>query len=196
MTTSIYEQELVLLEDLRNGNQAAFSWLYEKYRLPLMALALSLLKNEDEAADLVQDFFVGFWEKKSYQKIDPSKQTPGATGFIKPYLYRSICNRCFDKMGQNKSISKKALHLPAQDSMASPEQKRLEKEWDEQIRIAVADAIRKVPPLSARVFELSYLEGKSRNEIAIQMGISPHTVKNQLGRAIKILRVSLKNISL
>ncbi len=66
------------------------------------------------------------------------------------------------------------------------------REWQRQISWSLNMAISKIPPLSARVFELSYIQHKTRLEVALEMGVSPHTVKNQLVRAMKILRNQLK----
>jgi DNA-binding CsgD family transcriptional regulator len=43
---------------------------------------------------------------------------------------------------------------------------------------------------------MAYVQHMSRQEIATELDISPHTVKNQLQRAIKILRAKLKKVSL
>ncbi len=61
-----------------------------------------------------------------------------------------------------------------------------------QIQAAIAE----IPaPAARRAFELSYLENKSQKEIADEMNISLGTVKNQVSRALKIVREKLSNIN-
>ena len=145
---------------------------------------MSILEDETEVQDLIQDFFIDFWANKRFMHIGPPYN-------IKAYLHLSVRNRCFDKVRREKVRQKRMerasmiyepLYLP-EDRLATQE-----------LRLQLNNAINQVPKLSAQVFRLTYLEQKSRNEIASQMGISPNTVRNQLVRAVKILRQRLQNI--
>jgi len=187
-----YEEDIVLLDQLKAGSVPAFEQFYTQYRRYLMVLAISLLDNELEAQDVVQDFFIDFWHKQLYLKINPAGK---ANNFIRSYIHRIIYNRCMDKLEQRTQRQRRILHMPLQESTPSPEQKLQALEWEQELDKALKAAIKEIPPLSARVFELAYLQHKSRNEIAAELGISPHTVKNQLARAIRILRGRLKKVS-
>jgi RNA polymerase sigma-70 factor (ECF subfamily) len=187
---SVFEQDLVLLEKLKAGEASAFAAFYEKYRRYLMVVAMSLLEDAMEAQDLVQDFFIDFWERRLYLKIDPSQRK--RDDLIKSYIHRIIYNRCMDRINLRKTRQKRVVRLSTEDSVCLPEIRMEVQEWQQQLTYALGQAIAKIPPLSARVFELSYIQHKSRLEVALEMGVSPHTVKNQLVRAIKILRAQLK----
>lgn len=190
--SSAYEQDIILLEQLKSGSPAAFSRLYVQQRRYLQVVALSLLDNEMEAQDVVQEFFIDFWEKRLFLKINPAGKT---APFIRNYIYRIIYNRCMDKLDQRYNKLRKISRMPAPENTAPADLRIENQEWQNELGIALEAAIREVPPLSAKVFELSYLRHKSRNEIAAELGISPHTVKNQLARAIKILRSRLRKLS-
>lgn len=188
---SVQEQDRLLLEQLKAGDERAFAVFYDRYRKYLMVAAVSLLEDEMEAQDVVQDFFIDFWRKQLFNKIDPL-YNKGDGGPIKGYIHRIIYNRCLDKISQRKSRQHRIEVMPSPDMSCPPENRIENREWQQQMGMALQSAISKVPPLSARVFQLSYIEHKSRNEIATIMGVSPHTVKNQLLRAVKILRTQLK----
>jgi len=188
---SVYENDVVLLEQLKAGNSDAFPAFYGKYRRYLMIVATSLLDDEMEAQDLVQDFFISFWERQLYLKIDPG-QSKSPEVVIKGYVHKVVYNRCMDRLALRRTKLKRIAQMPVQDE-ACPPQIRLEaEERQQQLLWSLHSAIGKIPPLSARVFELSYIQHKSRLEVALEMGVSPHTVKNQLVRAMKILRHHLK----
>lgn len=187
----IQEQDILLLEQLKAGDERAFAVFYDRYRRYLMVAAVSLLEDEMEAQDVVQEFFIDFWQKQLFNKIDP-QYNKGDGGPIKGYIHRIIYNRCLDRISRRKTRQHRIDRMPVPD-IASPPESRIETiEWQQQLGLALQTAIDKVPRLSAEVFRLAYIQHKSRNEIATLMGVSPHTVKNQLMRAVKILRSQLK----
>jgi RNA polymerase sigma-70 factor (ECF subfamily) len=188
---SAHEQDITLLEQLKAGSEQAFAVFYARYRRYLMVAAVSLLEDEMEAQDLVQDFFVDFWERQLYFRIDPGFNK-GEGEVIKYYIHRIVYNRCLDRLAQRKSRQHRMDGMPAPDLMCQPENRMENLEWQRQLSNALGTAMSKVPPLSAKVFDLAYIQHKSRHEIAAEMGVSPNTVKNQLVRAVKILRSQLK----
>ncbi|WP_089910532.1 RNA polymerase sigma factor [Chitinophaga rupis] len=190
-TMSVYEEDLILLQQLKAGTPEAFTAFYEKYRRYLMIVAASILEDEMEAQDLVQDFFVDFWERQLYMRIDPG-QSKSEDVVIKGYVHKVVYNRCMDRLTARKAKQKRIAHMPVQDEACAPEIRMEIAEWQQQLSWSLKTAIAQIPPLSARVFELSYIQRKSRIEVAMEMGVSPNTVKNQLLRAMKILRHHLK----
>jgi len=182
------EQDIILLERLKAGDEEAFSYIYTKHYVWLAVVAMPLLKDEAEVQDLVQEFFIDFLQKKLFLQIGPPYN-------IKYYLNTAVRNRCLDKI-RRKSVSQKRMDnaLAGFPSYQPPEILMETQERQREIGVALKAAIQQVPALSAKVFTLAYIENKSRDQIATEMGVSPHTVKNQLVRAIKILRTRLKNI--
>lgn len=170
----------ILLDRLKAQDAGAFTELFKQYRKWLLVVALTILDDENEAKDLVQEFFIDLWEKRLYEKIDTS---------LKSFLYTSIRNRSLNKI-KKEAVRKKRLDRipPAGQTLPGNFME------DQELRRQINTAIEKVPPESAKVFRLTYLEQKNRNEVAQTMGISPSTVKHQLARAIRILRERLKNI--
>lgn len=185
------EQDLLLLEQLKKGNEQAFATFYTRFRKYLMVAATSLLGDEMEAQDLVQEFFIDFWQRQLFLRIDPGYHK-GEGEVIRSYIHRIVYNRCLDRLGQRKSRQQRLDNMPMPDLSCPPDYRIENREWQLQLGNALQVAIDKVPPLSAKVFQLAYIQHKSRHEIATEMGVSPNTVKNQLVRAIKILRAHLK----
>lgn len=190
MMNAQYEQDHELLELLKQQDPKAFDWFYKKHRKFLLMIANSILNDMEEARDVVQDFFADFWHQRLYNKIEPEGRS---NGYIKGYINRIVYNLAIDRQRLLHSRQKRFKEIPPEEPERSPEEIRSELEWTEEAGKNLLSAIEMIPPLSARVFKLSYLAKKSRNEIAEQLGISPNTVKNHLARAIKILRGQLKN---
>jgi len=185
------QEQDIILERLKSGDKEAFKLFYEKHRRYLMVMAMSVLKDEMEAQDLVQDFFTDFWQKQLYNRI--SLDVPGAS--INGYVNRAVYNRCLDRLKQKKIQEKRLKDFREPENTLSQEENINRTEWQAELNEALQKAIGAVPPNSAKIFEMAFVQHKSRQEIATELSISPHTVKNQLQRAIKILRAKLKKVS-
>lgn len=190
-TMTVNEQDIALLEQLKAGSDSAFGTFYTRYRKYLMVVAVSLLEDEMEAQDIVQDFFIDFWQRQLFTRINPGYNN-GEGEIFKGYIHRAVYNRCLDRLTRYKSRQQRIDNMPTPDLICPPEYRIEKQEWQQQLGSSLQAAIDKVPPLSAKVFQLAYIQHKSRLEIATLMGVSPHTVKNQLVRAVKILRSHLK----
>lgn len=168
-----------LLRRLKAFDLDAFGELYVEVRERLFVYALSLLKDEDIAQDVVQELFVDFWEHRLFEHIH--------TDLI-GYLVRTVRNRClnYKKQQQNQAKLRKE-HFGTDMELAEPDTIAA---WalGEEIEAAIAQ----LPPMAAKVFRLHYIEKFSYAEIADQLQISVNTVGNHVARALKGLRGNLK----
>src|SRR4030095_4695535 len=76
-----------LVERARQGDREAFRVLVERYQRKVAALALGMLRNREDALDIVQDTFT-----KAYQSLDKFK---GDSSFY-TWIYRIGVNLCID----------------------------------------------------------------------------------------------------
>jgi RNA polymerase sigma-70 factor (ECF subfamily) len=173
-------QDAVLLELLKDGSAEAFTTVYNKYHRTLMLLAVDMLKDEDKAEDLIQEFFIDFWQRKMFLKIDANYQNRDKASIMKCYLYASVRNRCLNKITREMKFTSV---IP--DEPFLPSDPLESKEIYSQVNTALK---KKVPPKSSTAFRLRHYDQKSHKEIAKEMNISIQTVKNQIGTAVKILR--------
>jgi RNA polymerase sigma-70 factor (family 1) len=169
-----------ILHRLKAFDLDAFDHLYTHSRERLFVYALSFLKDEEAARDLVQELFVEFWEKKIFLNVEEN---------ITAYLVRSVRNRCltFLKTAHRHGFILKQLeHLETGQTA-----------WNDTLEIQelgqkIESAIGKLPLMPARVFRMHYIDKLSYAEIAEQLGISPNTISNHMTKALKLLRENLK----
>lgn len=161
------------------GDEKAFDQTFRTYYPALCFFAQRLLKDEDNARDIVQDCFVTLWNRRS--TID----NPAA---IQSYLYMMVRNRCIDKLKQEKK--EKEVLSAFQSSDFSRE------ELDEVIHAELIGKIYQcmeaLPSKMKLVFKAIYLEGKSAAQIAAACQVSPKTVHKQRARAIALLKEKLR----
>ena len=168
------------VDALKGNSIEAFEALFEAYYSPLCRYANGILNDTDEARDTVQKVFIELWEKRSSLEILVS---------LKSYLYRSVHNRSLNTLKANKRFDKNvelgSVALFAPDTDESISHSELQKR--------IHEAIGKLPPQCARIFEMSRFEHLKYHEIAAALELSVKTVENQMGKALKILRTELSD---
>lgn len=172
------EQEIV--GAIRQGNERIFEVIFRKYYQSLCNYANSMLKEIDEAEEVVQNLFSGIWEKRTELEISVS---------LKSYLYRAVHNHCLNRIKHLKIREEYQQYANSyyESSYESVSQSVIKNELERKIE----EAIDKLPEQCRLIFRLSRFEELKYHEIAEQLGISPKTVENQIGKALKILRVEL-----
>ncbi|MDI1322203.1 MAG: RNA polymerase sigma-70 factor [Algoriphagus sp.] len=175
------ESDQAVFFAIRSGQIPAFEMLFKTYYQPLCRYANSYLKDPDGAEEIVQNAFIGFWEKRDSISIENS---------VKAYLYRAIRNSCLNELKHeqvkqrylaNESFKGEKISEPA-DQLA------IHEELEDKIRAA----IQTLPEQCRLIFTMSRFEELKYQEIADQLNLSVKTVENQMGKALKLMRVQLK----
>ena len=177
-----------LIKEFQEGDPHAFTYFFQLHYRPLCYFASQLVGNQPDAEDIVKDTYVKLWQKHT------DFATPQN---IKAFLYITTRNACLNFLRhiQVKESSRKEL-------LYLEEEKGQELIINQMIRAELMQEIyteiEKLPEKRRMVFKLAYLEGLKNDEIADQMRISIHTVKEHKGKALQFLRLrfSDKNIIL
>jgi RNA polymerase sigma-70 factor (ECF subfamily) len=162
------------------GEETAFKALFTEHYKGMYSYACIILKDETEAEEIVQNVFVRLWEKQKSIQIETS---------LKAYLYRMVYNDCMNH------IKHKAVVLKFQKektyAMKNESDNAEEKIASTQLNEQLSNALRELPEQCRTIFQLSRFEELKYREIAGQLGISEKTVENQMGKALRILRMKL-----
>ena len=178
-----------LMRRLAEGDREALSALMERHSKRVYRIALSYLRDPDEALDALQDTFV-----KAFQNA--ARWDPGSE--VAPWLMRIAVNHSIDQYRRRKRRG--VHHAPLDDGSqheriaaddVSPEQRAHGRELGERI----ARALDTLPEGHRAVFVLRHYQGFSLDEIASALGISLGTVKSSLHRAIHRLRERLHEVA-
>ncbi|MDQ6478474.1 sigma-70 family RNA polymerase sigma factor [Dyadobacter sp. LHD-138] len=164
-----------ILQKVTQGDEAAFATLYNYYKTPALRFAISLLKDEEEAENMVQDVFLKIWMKREHIKPDHN---------FNSYLFTCLRNMAFDhfkKIEKNDYLRRQYMELI---KIAADD----EKEEKERRIYLIQAAIDSLSLKRKQILRLNIEEGKSYQEIAEFLRISKNTVKNQLVKAKQILR--------
>ncbi len=175
MPTS-YNDNIILIQALRKGEEDAFAFLIDTYHKPLFIYALSLSKDHNAAEDIVQNTFLKIWEYRKKLRTD---------SFIKNLLYKTTHNNFISHYRKEKNI------YPINDIYIEAVNDTVENDNTELLnrKIAIVNkGIDKLPKKCKQIFLLSKQEGLSNKEIAEHLNISVKTVEGQITKAYRLLR--------
>jgi RNA polymerase sigma-70 factor (ECF subfamily) len=170
---------------VREGDEAAFKEIFERYNALLYSHVINKLDDEDEARDMVQDIFIALWEKRStIHEVN-----------IAGYLFTAARNKILNSIRHRKVISKfekDFRNFAGDHAVNNVEHSIYKRELEAIIEMEIAA----LPERMREVFELSRKGCLAHQEIADQLGISKHTVNDHIKASLKILRLKVKIISL
>lgn len=165
-----------LLERFRVGDEGAVKAVYEQFRGPVFAIAISILRDRDRAADATQQTFIKAWKAASTYDADRP---------IKPWIYAIARRTAIDIYRKNSRIIAKDQI----DQVTIPP--GLETAWEV---FEVRAAVDELPDEERQVIKLSHFGGLSHSEIAEHIGIPLGTVKSRSYRAHQRLMELLKHL--
>ena len=166
-----------------SSKQEQFHALYRRFRPGLSSFSSAIVKNKEDADEIVNDVFVSIWEKQQLLILDDS---------LKNYLFTAVKNRCLNHI---KKAKLPFAEMPDEFTAVSPGHavdRILEGQETQQ---HINRLIEQLPTKCKQVFLLSRMFDLSYKEIAEIMDISTKTVENQIGIALKYLKENLKRLS-
>uniref|UniRef100_UPI003216C755 RNA polymerase sigma-70 factor n=1 Tax=uncultured Draconibacterium sp. TaxID=1573823 RepID=UPI003216C755 len=174
--------ESKLINRLKKGDQTAFEILFRYYYPGLVVFASQITLDKDEATEIVQDFFVRLWEKRSGINDNSS---------LKSYFFTSVKNRSLNylkKIEIQSQVIDQLKNLTENNQLYEPDI-FVESELQEKIKVAIG----KLPARCGEIFVMSRFQGLTNDEIATKFDISKRTVETQISNALKVLRIELKD---
>lgn len=188
--TMLLETETVTR--LRAGDEEAFAKVVQQYSDRLLAIARRLLRNEEDAADAVQDGLLS-----AFRGVD---QFAGSST-LATWLHRVVVNACLMK---GRSISRRTCLslediLPKVDAHGHPAEpicrrsmRGLERLLSEEARATVRNCIAELRPEFREVVILRDIEEMETETVAELLGVSTSVIKTRLHRARRALRSLLE----
>lgn len=166
--------------------------LVERYQRKVTALAAGMLRNREDALDVVQDTFT-----KAYQSLDRFK---GDSSFY-TWVYRIAVNLCIDhQRRESRYVQVGADMEDAGDDVAPPSAEDLERDEpferarSTEIGAQVARAIEELTPEHRAVILLREVDGLSYEEISVVLECPKGTVMSRLHYARRQLQARLQGV--
>lgn len=170
-----------VLLSLKNGERCAFREIFETYHKRLYYFVFSFTKSDFATEDILQEVFVKVWMKR--ETIDPSCS-------FDSYIYIIARNQTYNHLRRiaNQESLKKEVWRNLKHYDRQTEDTVLLSEYQN----IVDDILESLPVKKRSIFILSREQGKSNQEIADLLNISPKTVKNHLWKTLQLIKAQLQ----
>ncbi|MEP6905802.1 MAG: sigma-70 family RNA polymerase sigma factor [Gemmatimonadales bacterium] len=178
-------EDVALIRRMCDADETALGALYDRWMRSLYSLVFHLLKDVDEAEDVVEETFWQAWRKAS--SYEPSR------GAVSTWLLTIGRRRALDRLRakgrrREESLTQEGGVLA---DMIAPGLDPSEAAEASERRTHVVAALRELPEEQREVLELGYFKGLSQTEIADATGQPLGTVKTRMRLAMQKLREPL-----
>ena len=158
--------------------------LFKEFQPMLVSFAYNYLRSAEDSKGVVQEVFLAVWNNRENLRLD---------GNLKSYLFTATKNKCLNFIEKKKLQTISLDNAPGDFSpvsrIANDEPDSNEVMAAAELRATIFDEIHRLPEKCRAVFLLSREEGLSYKEIAEKLSVSPKTVENQIGIALKRIRI-------
>ena len=167
----------------------SFNEIYTSYYKKSFFFAKSYVHDDLAAEDIASESLIKLWEKLKTEKID----------YIEPLLLTILKNKALDYL-KHEEVKRTAF-----ESMADWQQQELSiristlescdpnEIFSDEVESIIRETLKSLSDQTRQAFLLSRFENKSNKEIAEQMGISVKGVEYHISKALKALRITLKD---
>jgi RNA polymerase sigma-70 factor (ECF subfamily) len=181
MQKTEYKDDTEALLGMAAGDIRAYRFLFDHHFSDLCNFLLIYLHSRELSEEIALEIYTYIWEKRDTLHVNTT---------FKSFLFASAKNRAislYRKEQKNKFISieteeSKIPHISSVQNIME----------NNELRQIIETAISKLPEKSRQVYQMAWEDNLSHKEIAIQLGMSPKTVENHVGIALRKLRESLK----
>ncbi|SKC41854.1 RNA polymerase sigma-70 factor, ECF subfamily [Ohtaekwangia koreensis] len=172
------DQEII--QAIQRGDKGAFEQVFHACYENLCQYAFTILKDMDEAEDIVQSMFLKIWERREDLNIQHA---------IRSYLFRAVYHQCINHL-EHRTIKLKHQEYGVLEGTSRVQQPEI---FPDELSNSIQSVVNELPQQCRIIFMMSRYEELRYAEIAQKLNISVNTIENQISKALRILRLKLKD---
>ena len=181
MLKRFFADDTEALKRMLEGDMGAYRCLFDRHFSDLCNFLLIYLHSKELSEEIALEIFTFVWEKREILEIKTT---------FKSFLFASAKNRAISLYRKEKKTI--FTSMESTEKLMAEDSNSLAFMENNELRIIIDSAISKLPEKCRQIYLLAWDENLSHKEIAGRLGISPKTVENHVGIALRKLRESLK----
>lgn len=173
-----------LIQRISQQDQDALAELYDRFSGMLLGLAQRVVKNREDAEEILQEVLTHVW--RTAGRYDPKRSA------VSTWLVLITRSRAIDRLRTSR-VRDRTLATVQQENRSthtSPEGARAVLSRERRQRVLQEMSL--LPEEQGRVLQLAFFSGMTQSEIAAATGIPLGTVKTRTLLAMRKLRVALR----
>jgi RNA polymerase sigma-70 factor (ECF subfamily) len=180
-----------LIEQSRNGSEAAFAELVHRYQTPVIHFCMRMTGSREDAEDIAQEAFVRVY--RHLGRLKPQAQFSTVLfGIARNLTLNAIRDRGRKGRDRTRPMARPdGSHWDAADARPGPDGEARGHEADRLLQ----QALGRLPEKHREVLVLREINGLDYEEIARAVGVRKGTVKSRLARAREQLRAELTTLA-
>lgn len=173
--------DAALVQGLRQDDAQAFAEIYHRYGFGLLEQAFRKIGSREAAEEIVQDVFAALWHKRATADIQKLPEYLGTA--VKYQVINLIKTRLTHTgyLAYCRTLATEADHRTENDLAAAD------------LAGALRTGLEHLPAHTREIFQMSRVEHQTVPQIAGRLKLSTKAVEYHITRALKMLRVSLKD---
>jgi RNA polymerase sigma-70 factor (ECF subfamily) len=190
MSKQLGPEDGVLITSYRNGNEAAFNLLVDRYQSKVFTTIFLIVKDQDVAEDLLQDVFVKVLHTFNSDKYNEE-------GKFQPWVMRIAHNMAIDHFRKAKRYPTILLEDGSNllNSLSFAEDSSEEQRIKDETHAWVRNLIDELPEAQKEVVIMRHYLDMSFQEIAEQTGVSINTALGRMRYALNHIRKKMKQVN-
>lgn len=181
------EEDRRLLVRVKNGDQAAFAELYDRYSPLVFSLVVRIVKETAEAEDVLQEIFFTIWNKATLFNEEK--------GSVYTWIVTIARRKAIDRLRSKELVNRGERMdeelvgaIPDAAYMTNPLNAAIGTEYEAMLR----SAMELLSDQQRTVIELSYYEGYTQEQISKRLNLPLGTVKTRMRQGLMKLRENLE----
>nr|NQU92666.1 RNA polymerase sigma-70 factor [Bacteroidota bacterium] len=162
---------------IRKSSHLAFQEFYNRHWNRLFLYAYKIIETQSASEDIVQEIFIELWVNRKTRSIDN----------ITAYISKAVKIKSFNIL-RNSAITEKHLKLFGQPLIEKNTEESIEYT---ETREKIETLISTLPNRCEEIFRMSRFDNMSNLEISKKLNISVQTVKNQISKAISLIKPNI-----
>ncbi|MGL4994497.1 MAG: RNA polymerase sigma factor [Bacteroidales bacterium] len=181
----------ITINKLNNGDEDAFSEIFNLYAKRLHRFAYEYVVDVDECDDIIQNCFIKLWEARESIVSDDHLEgflVTTTRNFALSHLRKLQVRSSYVQQSRSK-VTENEINLMALEDLD------VESVTFKEMRTIVDNSIASLPEECKQVFLLSRQDELTYKEISSKVGVSVRTVERRISQALMLLRRDLKEFT-
>ncbi|HEY8661786.1 MAG TPA: sigma-70 family RNA polymerase sigma factor [Hanamia sp.] len=183
--TKVPQNDEELWRNILAGDSKAFTAFYDRYWLQMYKAALHYLKDAAAGEDVVQEIFITIWSKRQTLEIKNFAAYLNSATRYEVYRRLKVAKQSILEFHEEVITKSSVVYNEGYQKLNETDNSNI-----------IDQCLKDLPKRSREIFYMSKVNQLTNTEIAEQLGITKHTVENQLARALKHFKLNLSRLTI